>query len=273
MVKFKAINEATIDNKPVVFAAFDESEKQIDLAATNQAIRLPLESCKHLFSVSTWGANRHGSSNDFDTNNIFSTNGRIVSQVQLVRNSHQVRRGNSDVTRSPYFFCSKDEGIGKKQDRFAKQVINGKEFTFVNAEYSEVYMPAHDFCAIGLLDFDGGSDTFSDYNPVANILVSSVDYDLEQLAKPLVVEQGKFSLFGGSKEPKTEINLLAPKANERRITVSFDKAAKQGDFMVFSLFIKTGNYVDIINVNSIYSAEAAGIRALQRMVNEYRQGV
>jgi hypothetical protein len=251
MVKFERIDESTVGGQPVMFTRYSETAEpvQIDLVVTNSAIRIPLAKCKHIYTVSAWGINKGKETNDFDTHNLFlDAKGKLLAQVQRSEQNYQIQRGEKDVTKYPNFFCSPDQGIRGRKDRSATQTINGQSFYFCNAEYSEIYMPAHDVVAIGLLDFSPGSDTFAEYNPIANILISETDYDLEQLWQP--------------------INLQEPK---QRLTVNFDNAGAQGNFMIFSLFIRSGDNVDIINVNKVYRDENEAIEGVKQMVKEYRK--
>jgi hypothetical protein len=225
--------------------------------------------------MAAWGSNAKGDTNDFDTHNFFIDSfGKLTAQVQLVsESSYQTKRGREDVTKSPYFYCSKDEGIGGTKDRSAKQLVNGNSLIFYNAEYSEVYMPSHDVVAIGLLDYSPGRDTFSEYNPIANILISDRDYSLDDLCKPISSSKTKggfFSNLFGESTSQSTINTLEPKRGEQRLTVSFDDASVQGDFMIFSLFIRNGEFVDIISVNKVYRNEKEAIADVKKMVKEYR---
>jgi hypothetical protein len=278
MVEFKRIDESTVNGAPVMFTRYEETPApaQIDLSVANSAIRIPMAVCRHIYTVAAWGSNARGETNDFDTHNLFlDPAGNLTAQVQLVTDSrYQIKRGGEDVTERPFFYCSADEGIGGKQDRSATQVVDGKNRSFCNAEYSEIFMPAHDVVAIGLLDYSPGSDTFGEYSPIANILISPLDYDLLNLAKPIItkVENEGFisNLFGIAPKNQT-INTLEPKNGEQRITVNFDNAGVQGNFMIFSLFIRTGDFVDIININKVYKDEKSAIAGVERMVREYRK--
>jgi hypothetical protein len=276
MVKFERIDESTVSGKPVMFTRYDESSTpvQIDLATANTAIRVPLAKCKHIYTMAAWGINPKKVTNDFDTHNLFfDLSGKLTAQVQRARdNTYQIERGKVDVTREPFFFCSPDQGIRGKQDRSARQVVNGKSLFFCNAEYAEIYMPSHDVVAVGLLDWDSGRDTFAEYNPIANILISNTDYSLRDLWESVPnskTKSGFLSNLFGQSQTET-INTLEPKPGEQRLTVSFDDASVQGDFMIFSLFIRNGDFVDIISVNKVYRNEKEAIADVKKMVKEYR---